>query len=160
MPSPKLYLVLLYYKFHPIGNPEQFTKDHREFCEKHNLVGRILIGSEGINGTCAGLPKDIEAYKDYVHSLKGFEDLWFKEHGVDKLPLTNLKVKCRKEIVSLGAYVDMEKTAKYLSPEEFHALAEKAQHDDSIVILDGRNEIEARVGKFRNAIVPPVRFFM
>ena len=155
----KMYVVLLYYKFHPIKNPEQWTKEHREFCEKHKLVGRILIGSEGINGTCAGLPKDIEAYKTYVHSLPGFEDMWFKEHGVDALPLPNLKVKYRKEIVALGAEVDMGKTAEYLTPEQFHMMVEAAQHDDSIVILDGRNEIEGRVGKFRNAVVPPIRFF-
>src|SRR3989338_1268283 len=150
----KKYLVLLYYKFHPISNPVEFTKGHKEFCERHNLVGRILIGEEGINGTCAGLPRDIEAYKDYVHSFPGFEDMWFKEHGVDTLPLPNLKVKYRKEIVSLGKEVDMGKTAEYLTPEQFHTMVEAAQHDDSIVILDGRNEIEGKVGKFRNAIVP------
>ncbi len=159
MASEKSYQVLLYYKFHPIENPSQFTKEHKEFCEKRNLVGRILIGAEGINGTCTGLPKDIEAYKDYVHSLKGFEDMWFKEHIVSELPLKNLRIKCRKEIVSLGAEVDMGKTAEYLSPEEFHSMVELSFHDDSIVILDGRNQIEARIGKFRNAVVPQVRFF-
>ncbi len=161
-PTPnvlKPYRVLLYYKFHPIENPEQFTSEHREFCQKHRLVGRILIGKEGINGTCAGLPKDIEAYKRYVHSKKGFEDLWFKEHAVDKLPLQKLKVQFKPEIVALGTEVDMGKTGKFLSPEEFHQMVGQSLHDDSIVIMDGRNEIEARVGKFKNAIVPKVRFF-
>lgn len=159
MTENKPYSVLLYYKFHSIEVPEQFTNEHRELCQKHNLVGRILIGREGINGTCAGLPNDIESYKEYVHSLPGFEDMWFKEHAVDKLPLQKLKVQCRPEIVALGKDVDMANTGHYLSPEEFHGMVGKSLQDDSIVVLDGRNEIEARVGRFRNAIVPKIRFF-
>jgi UPF0176 protein len=153
------YQVLLYYKFHPIENPEEFTNEHREFCQKNNLVGRILIGKEGINGTCAGLPDGISAYKSYVHSKKGFEDMWFKEHGVEKLPLQKLKVQHKPEIVALGKDVDMKKTGKFLSPEEFHEMAKQSLTDDSIVLFDGRNEIESRVGKFRNAVAPKVRFF-
>ncbi len=155
----KPYRVLLYYKFHPIEAPEKFTNEHREFCQKYNLVGRILIGKEGINGTCAGLPADIETYKQFVHSSPGFEDMWFKEHAVEKLPLQKLKVQLRPEIVALGKDVDMGKTGKYLSPPEFHQMAEKSLVDDDIIVLDARNEIEARVGKFKNAIVPKVRFF-
>jgi UPF0176 protein len=155
----KPYKVILYYKFHPIENPEQFTNDHRGFCQKHNLVGRILIAKEGINGTCAGLPEDIEAYKQYVHAQQGFEDMWFKEHAVDKLPLKKLKVQLKPEIVALRKDVDMSKTAAYLSPKEFHEMVEKSFDDDSIVVLDGRNEIEARIGRFKNAVVPKIRFF-
>src|SRR3989338_2236416 len=151
--------VLLYYKFHPIQNPEQFTEEHREFCQEHNLVGRIIIGEEGINGTCAGQIKDVNAYMDYVHSLGGFEDMWFKEHFVEELPFQKLSVRCRKEIVALGQGIDMAKTANYLSPEEFHRMVKQSFHDGSIAILDGRNEIEARVGKFRNAIAPKIKFF-
>jgi len=155
----KPFRVLLYYKFHPIDNPEQFTQEHKEFCSKHNLVGRILIGKEGINGTCAGLPEDIRVYKEFVHSIKGFEDLWFKEHAIEKLPLQKLKVQCRKEIVALGREVNMENTGTYLSAQQFHHMVEQSFHDPSIVVLDGRNEIEARVGKFKNALAPPIRFF-
>ncbi len=155
----KPFQVLLYYKFHPIEEPETFTNEHRDFCQKHNLVGRILIGKEGINGTCAGLPEDIEAYKSYVRSKNGFEDMWFKEHAVEKLPLQKLKVQYKPEIVALGKGVDMSQTGKFLSPEEFHKMAEQSLHDDSIVLFDGRNEIESRVGKFKNAIAPKVRFF-
>src|SRR3990167_5631081 len=93
------FKVLLYYKYHPVENPEEFTKEHKDFCGKHNLVGRIIIAKEGINGTCAGTSENVQAYMDYVHSLEGFEDLWFKEHEIDFLPFKKLKVSLRDEIV-------------------------------------------------------------
>ena len=126
----------------------------------HNLVGRVIISREGINGTCAGSQVDIQAYVDYVHSLSGFEDVWFKQHDADFLPFKSMKIMVKDELVVLREKnIDVSKGGKYLKPEEFHALIEKSLSDNSIVVFDARNMIESKVGKFRNAIAPEIKFF-
>ena len=70
--------VLLSYKYVPIENAEQFAADHLDFCKSIGLKGRILVADEGINGTVSGDYETTQKYMDYVHSLPGMEDLWFK----------------------------------------------------------------------------------
>lgn len=153
------YTVLLYYKYQDIEEPEAFAENHREFCQEHNLVGRVLIGKEGINGTVAGTGKQTDAYKAYVRSQEGFKDMIFKEHACDHLPLKDLQVKVRPEIVTLNHDADPKDAAQHLSPEEFHELAEQSLKDDSIILLDARNRIESQVGRFRGAVCPDITFF-
>ena len=62
----------------PIENAEQFAADHLAFCKSIGLKGRILVADEGINGTVSGDYETTQKYMDYVHSLPGMEDLWFK----------------------------------------------------------------------------------
>lgn len=157
--NPK-FKVLLYYKYLPIQNPEKFTQAHKEFCEKHNLLGRIIIAEEGISGTCAGTIEKVNSYIAYVHSLSGFEDVIFKEHLADSMPFKKLKIRLKKEIVvSRFKDIDLSKRGMYISPEEFNELYEKSKTDNSIVIFDVRNEIESKIGRFKNAITPKIRFF-
>ena len=85
--------VLLYYKYVPIENVEQFTKDHLAFCKSIGLKGRILVADEGINGTVSGDFETTQKYMDYVHSLPGMEDLWFK------IDLEEAQSKDRKSVV-------------------------------------------------------------
>ncbi|MEK6808179.1 MAG: rhodanese-related sulfurtransferase [Nanoarchaeota archaeon] len=154
------FKVLLYYKYIKLNEPESIAKEHKEFCERNALLGRIIIAEEGINGTCAGRFEDMRRYIDYVHSIEGLEDIIFKEHIVDEIPFKKLKVKCRKEVVNFGEVsFDLTKKGKYLSPNEFHKLCERSEYDNSIVIFDVRNEVESKVGRFRNAITPKINFF-
>lgn len=154
------YKILLYYKLAPIADPQQFAKEHREFCVKHNLKGRILIAAEGLNGTCAGLPQDADAYMAFVHSLPGFEDTWFKQQYITNQPLRRLHIRVKKEVVALGEDgLDQYEGGIHLSPEQVNVMYEQAQHDDAVVFFDMRSEIEAKVGRFPNAIVPKIRFF-
>ena len=76
--------VLLYYKYVPIENGAQFAADHLEFCKSIGLKGRILVADEGINGTVSGDYETTQKYMDYVHSLPGMEDLWFKMDEEDE----------------------------------------------------------------------------
>ena len=66
--------VLLYYKYLPIENAEQFAADHLAFCKSIGLKGRILVADEGINGTVSGTTKPLKNSMIYVHSLPGMED--------------------------------------------------------------------------------------
>ena len=95
------HVVLLYYKFIPITDPDQLVKQHKELCISLQLTGRVLIGEEGINGTVAGLPEQIEKYKELMWQSQYFSDLIFKESVSDQNPFPKLKVRLRTEIISI-----------------------------------------------------------
>ena len=94
--------VLLYYLYTPIENAEQFAADHLAFCKSIGLKGRILVADEGINGTVSGDYETTQKYMDYVHSLPGMEDLWFKIDEEREQAFKKMFVRYKKEIVHLG----------------------------------------------------------
>lgn len=148
--------VLLYYHFARIANPTTFVAEHKAFCKNHNLKGRILVNHEGINGTCGGEDADIDAYKVFVRGIDGFSDIWFKEQDIDHQPFPRLSIRERKELVTLRLPgITHTDGGRHLEPSEVNEMAKR----DDVVFFDARNEIEGRVGKFKNAIVPPIRRF-
>lgn len=152
------YRVLLYYKYEPIEDPETFTKEHLEFAKRIGLKGRVLVGSEGINGTVSGTVEQTEKYKEYVHSLPGFEDLWFKEDIADDYAHKKIHVRHREEIVSLNLEDDFdpeELTGDFLEPKEFR----EAIKDEETIVLDARNDYEYDLGHFKGAVRPNIRNF-
>ena len=154
----KDYRVLLYYKYEPIDDPETFKNDHLEFTKSIGLRGRILVSKGGINGTVSGTIEQIEKYKDYVHSLPGFENLWFKEDEADGYAHKKMHVRVRDEIVSLRLEDDvdpMEITGDFLEPKDFH----EALLDEDTIVLDTRNDYEYNLGHFKGAIRPEIRNF-
>lgn len=154
----KDYRVLLYYKYAPIENPEDFRNEHLKFCKSIGLRGRILVGAEGINGTVSGTVEQTEQYKNYLHSLSGFEDVWFKVDEADDYAHKKMLVRCREEIVSLSLEDDInphEITGDYLKPTQFR----KALLDEDTIVLDTRNDYEYDLGHFKGAIRPEIRNF-
>jgi UPF0176 protein len=154
--------IILYYKFTPISDPEAVRLWQKTLCEKLNLKGRILISKHGINGTVGGDIDDVKAYIKATKEYAGFKGTTFKwSDGVrDHFP--KLSVKVRDEIVAFGAADELEVDekgvvggGKHLKPEQVHELVEK--YGDDVVFFDGRNAYEAKVGKFKNAVVPDTR---
>lgn len=154
----KKFRVLLYYKYQNIEDPEKFRDEHLAFCNEVGLKGRIIVGYEGINGTVSGTVEQTEKYKDFLHSLEGFEDVWFKEDEADGFTHPRMSVKFRKEIVSLNLEDDFspnDTTGKYLNPKEF----KEAILDENTVILDTRNDYEYDMGHFKGAVRPDIKNF-
>lgn len=154
----KPYRVLLFYKYQTIDNVEEFTHEHLEFCKSIGLRGRVLVGSEGVNGTVSGTIEQTQQYKEFFHSLPGFEDLWFKEDEADGYAHKKMFVRPREEIVSLNLEEDInphETTGKYLEPTEFR----DALLDEDTIVLDTRNDYEYDLGHFKGAIRPEIRNF-
>ena len=153
--------VILYYGFTPIADPVALRLWQHDLCELLGLTGRIIISDHGINGTLGG---DIDALKKYIKKTKaypGFNKIDFKWSEGTGNDFPKLTVRVRNELVSFGApneiKVDQDGIVgggKHLSPTEVHDLV-KARGDD-VVFFDGRNAYEARVGRFRNSIVPDV----
>lgn len=154
----KDYRVLLYYKYQEINDPKTFVKEHLAFTKSIGLKGRVLVGAEGINGTVSGTLVQTEQYKEYLHSLPGFEDVWFKEDEADDYAHSKMFVRYRDEIVSLNLQDDvdpLELTGDYLSPSQF----KEAILDENTVVLDTRNDYEYDLGHFKGAIRPDIRSF-
>lgn len=150
------YRVLLYYLYTPIEEPKKYVEEHRALCKELELLGRILIGEEGINGTLAGTIEKTEEYKKRMHADQRFHGMAFKEHLSEKMPFYKLKIKYRKEIVTLGAEdIDPKNGGKHLSPKTWHEMAQ----EENAVILDARNNFEWEIGKFKNALLPDIDYF-
>ena len=152
------YRVLLYYKYTTIDDPETFATEHLAFCKEHNLKGRILVSTEGINGTLSGTKEDTDKYIEHMHADERFKDMTFKIDEAEGHAFKKMHVRPRKEIVALGLEDDVDPrvtTGKYYSPSEFKAALE----DDDTVILDARNDYEFDLGHFRGAIRPDITRF-
>jgi UPF0176 protein len=154
--------IILYYKFTPITDPDAVRLWQRTLCEKLQLQGRILISKHGINGTLGG---DIEALKTYIKETKqfaGFKGTVFKWSAGTREDFPKLSVKVRDEIVTFGVADELKVDehgvvggGKHLKPEDVHKLV--AERGDDVVFFDGRNTYEAKVGKFKDAVVPDTR---
>lgn len=151
--------IILYYKFTPISEPEMMRLWQRALCEKLNLQGRILISKHGINGTLGGEINDLKAYIKETKQFAGFKGTVFKWSDGTRADFPKLSIKVRDEIVTFGAADELKVDehgvvggGKHLKPEEVHQLVEERGED--VVFFDGRNAYEAKVGKFKNAIVP------
>ena len=152
--------ILLYYKFTPLADPEVVKLWQKTLCDSLNLRGRILISTQGINGTVGGDIDDLKSYIKVTKQLAGFKDIVFKWSDGSREDFPRMSVKHRKELVgfknSEDEFVVDEKGVvgggTHIKPKEVHELVEK--YGDEVVFFDGRNEHEAKIGKFKNAVVP------
>lgn len=153
--------ILLYYCFTPISDPTAVMLWQRALCERLGLTGRILISEHGINGTVGGTLAACKQYTRLTREYPGFKKMEFKwsQGGAEDFP--RLSVKVRDEIVSFGAPGELKVDDNgvigggvHLKPEEVNKMVE--ERGDEVVFFDGRNAMEAQIGKFKNAVVPDV----
>lgn len=144
------YNILLYYCYAKIEDLEAYREEHHLFCVENNIRGRIIISSEGLNGTVSGLKEDCEKYMAYVKADPRFSDTEFKIDQYQEHAFAKINVRAKEEIVHSGLqHINpREKTGKHLEPEAFKAL--KDQED--VVILDVRSNYEHELGHFKNAV--------
>lgn len=147
--------VLLYYRYVPIADPVSEREAQLELCYRLDLKGRILIGSEGINGTVSGTKAATEAYMAEMNLYPLFAGIDYKIDAVQTVPFPRLQVRARPEIVTLGTVADPAETAPHLSPAEFHELIK----DPKVVLFDARNNYESAIGRFRGAVTPDIDLF-
>jgi len=152
------YQVLLYYKYTLIEDPEFFAKEHLAFCKSLGLKGRILVATEGINGTISGTVEATEEYMTAMQADERFKDTFFKIDPAEEMAFRKMFVRPRRELVALNLEEDvnpLELTGQYLEPEEFKA----ALLDEDTVVIDARNDYEYDLGHFRGAVRPDIRTF-
>jgi UPF0176 protein len=154
----KPYRVLLYYLYVPIENHEEFAAEHLAACKALELKGRILVASEGINGTVSGTIEQTDKYMDMMKSDPRFADIVFKIDETEGHAFKKMHVRPRNELVTLRLEDDInpnKTTGKYLSPKEFF----EQMQDENTIVLDARNDYEFDLGHFRGAIKPEITNF-
>lgn len=160
--------ILLYYVFTPLADPDAVRLWQRDLAESLGLRGRILISEHGLNGTLGGEMKALKRYVRKTREYPAFKHIDFKwsegtgldEHGASA-DFPKLSVKVRREIVSFGAPGELRVDEQgvvgggtKLSPEALHELV--SERGDDVVFFDGRNALEAAIGRFAGAVVPDV----
>ena len=152
--------IVLYYKYVYLQNPAAIQAWQRSLCESLGLKGRILIAQEGINATAGGTSEAVDAYIQAMQQHELFAYVDYKTSMAQGDCFPKLKIKVRPTIVNMGIdphAVSPEQGGIHVTPTQAHELMNKK--DENLVILDARNEFEARIGKFEGALVPDIEYF-
>ncbi len=153
--------IVLFYKFTPLADPEAIRLWQRALCERLDLNGRIIISKDGINGTVGGSLSSIKKYVRVTKEFPAFKTIDFKwSNGIgDDFP--RIEIRVRDEIVTFGVPDEIKVDENgiigggvHLKPTEVNQLV--AERGDDVVFFDGRSSHEARIGRFKNAVIPDV----
>ena len=152
-----MILVIALYHFNHVDNPPVLQEQLLAFCKSHEIKGTLILAEEGINGTVAGEEADMRQLLDYLRSLPPFSHLEWKESWHSEQPFLRMKVKLKKEIVTMGQPgVDPRKlVGSYVQPSEWNSLI--SQPD--VTLVDTRNDYEYALGTFKGALNPDTESF-
>lgn len=157
MKEKKVY-ALAFYLFTPVGDPHGLIKKHKKFFEEwtaQEVMGRIYISEQGINGQMSAEPEAAEQYMQWLRSEPGFSSVPFKIHDTPDHIFPRMNVKYRKQLVAIDCTVDISKQGKHVSPEEWKKMLESREY----LLLDVRNQYEWEIGHFEGATLPPLEKF-
>jgi UPF0176 protein len=151
------YGVAAFYKFVAIEDGAELRSHLADLCVNHAIIGTILLAPEGINGTIAASPANLEAMLTILRSDPRFADLDIKRSTSQLPPFQRLKVKLKREIVTFGvpAANPTKRVGTYVEPCDWNAMIS----DPNVVVIDTRNSYEVGVGTFPRAIDPGTQAF-
>ena len=157
MPKKNEILVAALYKFVEINDLLSLQDNLYNICEENNIMGTILIADEGINGTISGKHNEIKETISSITSDERFSKIEIKYSSTDKQPFHRMKVRLKKEIVTIGIpeINPNKKAGTYVKPENWNELIS----DPNVVVIDARNKYETKIGSFHNAIDPETSSF-
>lgn len=126
-------------------------------CAKGRIKGILLLAREGINGTIAGTDEGMERVMAHIRALPGCADLESKDSRAPELPFRRMKVRLKKEIVTMGEPdIDPRQgVGRYVAPEDWNALIS----DPDTILIDTRNDYEVAIGTFKGAEDPKTKSF-
>jgi UPF0176 protein len=151
------FTVAAFYKFIFLEDLATLQNKLTDLCSKQNIYGTILLAEEGINGTVSGKGKSINALFFWLQSQSQFCNLQIKYSYSENLPFHRLKIRLKKEIVTMGEpNIDPNQTVgQYVKPENWNDFI----NDPDTLIIDTRNQYEVTIGTFKNAINPQTNSF-
>jgi UPF0176 protein len=157
MTSPAPFRVTALYHFTPFEDPEALRGPLAKLCCSLDVKGTLLLAHEGINGTIAGAPEAIDAVLDHIRALPGCACLDFKDSRAETMPFLRMKVRLKKEIVTLGVPgIDAARDAgTYVEAADWNALIARPD----VVLIDTRNAYEVAIGAFEGAVDPKTESF-
>ena len=145
------------YCFAPFDDPAALQAPLKAHCRDAGIRGTLLLAREGINGTIAGPEAGIAQIVAVIRALPGCSELDVKYSTAQDWPFQRMKVRLKKEIVTLGLpEVDPARdVGTYVQPEEWNALIS----DPETIVIDTRNDYEVAIGSFRGALDPKTKSF-
>jgi UPF0176 protein len=155
--SPAPVSVAALYRFTRFAECAAMRGPLERVCRQCGVFGTLLLAPEGINGTIAGPPDRVSAVLDYVRGLPGCAELDVKLSGAATLPFHRMKVRVKREIVTMGE-PDIDPRANagtYVEPAGWNALIS----DPDTIVIDTRNAYEVAIGTFDRAIDPHTASF-
>ena len=150
-------IVAALYKFTRFPDPAALIPSIRAACENQGVKGILLLAPEGINGTISGTRQAIDAALSHIKRLPGCTDLEWKESQAETSPFSRLKVRLKKEIVTMGQ-PDVDPVAQpgqYVVPEDWNGLITAPD----VAVIDTRNDYEVAIGTFKGAVNPATKAF-
>lgn len=150
-------LVAAFYKFIQLDDLESLQERIESCCQENNVFGIVLLAHEGINSTIAGTREGVGKVLEFICQDSRFADLQWKESCATKQPFRKLRVRLKKEIVTLGIPgVDPNQlVGTYIKPSEWNALIS----DPDVFVIDTRNHYETEIGTFKGAVDPGLDSF-
>ncbi|MGB0576157.1 MAG: rhodanese-related sulfurtransferase [Alphaproteobacteria bacterium] len=150
-------IVVAMYHFVGLDDFEEMKPPLQDLCIANGLMGTILLAREGLNGTIAGPREGIDTLLDYLRADTRFKTLRYKESYTDKPPFRRMKVRLKREIVTMGV-PDTDPGALCGERVDAKRWNELIQEPD-VLTIDTRNEYEVDIGTFENAISPGTETF-
>ncbi len=150
-------VVAALYKFVKLSDFAEKTHQVLKHCEDAGIKGTILLAAEGINGTIAGTRQSIDSVLAFLRADPRLADLEHKESNADTPPFDRLKVRLKKEIVTLGLpeVNPSDRVGTYVNPQDWNQLIS----DPEVTVIDTRNNFEVAIGTFQTAQNPQTESF-
>ena len=145
-------IVSALYKFSLIESPNILQSKIRRKLKSLSILGTILVGKEGLNGTISGKKENIDKAIKYIKNIDGFCDIDVKFSKSLANPFIRLKIKLKDEIVTIGdkSINPNKQVGKYVNPEEWNDLIS----NKNTILIDTRNNYEHSIGTFKNSLNP------
>ena len=153
-----MYTIAALYHFARFDDPAALKPALLSLCMDQKVTGTLLLAHEGVNGTIAGpSPAAIEAVLSHLRALPGCAELEHKISHADTPPFGRMKVKIKREIVTMGQPdVDPRaRTGHYVEASDWNELIAR----DDVAVIDTRNDYEVAIGTFKGAIDPDTASF-
>jgi UPF0176 protein len=152
-----MFTVCALYHFTRFDAPEALRQPLLDLCSAEAITGTLLLAGEGINGTVAGPRAGIDRLLAHLRALPGCADLEWKLSTASARPFARLKVRLKREIVTMGQPgVDPRAgTGHYVEPAEWNALI----RSPDVAVIDTRNAYETAIGSFEGAVDPGTESF-
>jgi len=151
------FLVAALYRFVALPDYRDLREPLLDLCREQGVCGTLLLANEGINGTIAGPESGIQAVIAYLRAEDRLAELEVKYSHASQAPFHRMKVRLKKEIVTMGVEgIDPNRVVgTYVEPKNWNALLE----DEDVWVVDTRNDYEVAIGSFRGAVDPQIQSF-
>jgi len=149
--------IATFYQFVDLPDCDSFRELLQKQCNESDVLGTIILATEGINATIAGPKRGVDKVLAFIRSDSRLAIMPHRECPTESLTFHRLRIIIRPEIVTLGdpSVNPNEGVGKHIAPEDWNELIS----DPEIKLIDTRNDYEVELGTFKGAIDPQTTAF-